>query len=135
MTLDRDNYLQYYKLYIEEDDPTEYSFVKKHIGTLEEWDSLCLTPWFKPIISQWRKEVELKIKSKALRALRLVACGDTRDAFVANRYLLDGNWKETKKRGRPSKQEIEEEKNKIILEDQRLKEDWNIVNVQSTPRV
>lgn len=124
--LTKDSYKEYYKLYLEEDDPTEYSFLRKYIGSLEEWDTLCLTPWFRPIIGQWRKELDLKIKSKALRALRLVASGDTRDAFVANRYLLDGNWKETKvKRGRPSKQEIQDEVNKQASDTKRIEQDWD----------
>lgn len=124
--LNKDTYKDFHDLYIQEDDPTEYSFVKKHIGTLEEWDFLCTSTWFKPIITQWRRELDLKIKSKALRALRIVASGDTRDAFVANRYLLDGNWKDTKsKRGRPSKQEITDEANKIASDVKRIEDDWN----------
>lgn len=123
--LSKDTYKEYYKLYIEEDDPTEFSFVKKHIGSLEEWDCICNTSWFKSIILQWRREVELKIKSKALKALRIVASGDTRDAFVANRYLLDGNWKETKsKRGRPSKQEIQDEVNRQASDTKKIEDDW-----------
>lgn len=124
--LSQDTFKEYYKLYSEEDDPTEYSFVRKHIGSLEEWDLLCNTPWFKPIVSQWRRELDLKIKSKALRALRSVASGDTRDAFVANRYLLDGNWKDTKtKRGRPSKQEVLDEANRMASDTRRIEDDWD----------
>lgn len=126
--LSKDTVKDYYQLYSEEDDPTEYSFVKKHIGSLEQWDSICSTLWFRPIIGQWRKELDLKIKSKALRALRMVASGDTRDAFVANRYLLDGNWKDTKtKRGRPSKQDIQDEANRLASDSRRIEEDWNRV--------
>lgn len=124
--LDKDTYKDFRTLYLQEDDPTEYSFVTKHIGSLEIWDVLCTTQWFKPIVAQWRRELDLKIKSKALRALRIVASGDTRDAFVANRYLLDGNWKETKtKRGRPSKQEVLDEANRMASDIQKTEEDWN----------
>lgn len=124
---------EYHKYYLDIDDPTEYTFITRYIGTLEDWDTLCTNSWLKPVITQWRRELELKIKSKALRALREVALGDTRDSFVANKYLLDNidnfTFSSLKKgRGRPSKQEVLAEATKIALEENRLREDFKIIN-------
>jgi hypothetical protein len=127
----KENIEELYKLYLEVDDPTEYSFVSRYIGTWNEWEELTNTIWFKPLITKWRKELETRIRSKALRALREVAKGDTRDAFIANKYLLD-NFCSTKdtKRGRPSRADINYETNRLVLEENRLTEDYKLINVK-----
>lgn len=128
MTITKDNIEEYKKIYLDIDDPLEYSFYSKYFSSLEDWETLCNTSFFKPIILQWRKELEVRLRSKALRALREVALGDTRDSFIANKYLLDNfSKKETKGRGRPSKQEVLSEATRLASEEDRLKQDYNLI--------
>jgi hypothetical protein len=92
--------------YLRTNDPTEYFFVVKYIGTWDLWESMCNDIAYKPIIESWRRELEAKIKSDAMSRILEAARGETRDALQANKFLLDSPWiKEANGRGRPSKQE------------------------------
>ncbi len=109
---DHEGYPSLKKLYLEVEDPTEYKFATSYLSGYSHWEELCKCEWFIPHLELWRKELELKIKSKALYQIREEAENDlSKSKFTANKFLLEGGWKpketETKsRRGRPSKQEI-----------------------------
>jgi hypothetical protein len=114
--------------YLRTNDPTEYFFVVKYIGTWDLWESMCNDINYKPIIESWRRELEAKIKSDAMSRILEAARGETRDALQANKFLLDSPWiKEANGRGRPSKQEVASEANKIAMEEQRITQDYKRV--------
>lgn len=99
-----------YRLYMEEEDLTEYNFATKYFSGWEHWKMLCECDWFKPYVERWREEVYLKIAARALIQIKGLAKTGGRDAFQAQRYLIDKGWlpKEDKnKRGRPSNEEID----------------------------
>lgn len=98
------------RLYLEEGDLTEYNFALKYFESWDHWKMLTECNWFKPYIQTWRTELELKLKADALKAIILESKADTRNSFVALRFIVEKGWvdksAEPSRRGRPSKQEI-----------------------------
>lgn len=122
------NLLSHKEDYLRISDPTEYFFVSRIGLSWSTWEDLCNDIKYKPIIELWRRELEAKIKSDAMARILDAARGETRDALQANKFLLDAPWvKETNGRGRPSKQEIMSEANKIAVTEQRIAEDYQRV--------
>lgn len=124
---DYKGYPSLYRLYMEEADITEWRFVQKYLYSWDHWELLCNSSWFKPYIAKWRKELELKLRSEALQKVRAVAANTGhKQTLEANKYLLSGNWMpkaEAKGRGRPSKEEIKEEANRMAVEEKKLQDD------------
>lgn len=129
-TLKNEDHLGYtslYRLYMECEDLTEWSFAIAYMDSWEHWEKLCECEWFKPYLNRWRKELQLKLASDALKTMVHIAAGSSREAYGANKYILDnGYFKKTPKedtRGRPSKEEVkgklkeESEFNKELQED------------------
>jgi len=87
------------RLYLELNDPTEYTIAAEIFGGLEHWNTLTRLGWFNPLIEQWRDELEVKVRSEALLQLRLQSAKST----SAAQFLSKAMWKDT--RGRPSKAE------------------------------
>ena len=106
-----------YRLYMLEEDLTEWEFATKHLGGWEHWELISKSAWFKPYVSRWRKELELKIKARALKELVTMALAGGKQGFAANRFLVEKGWVERPegKRGRPTKQEIQQELNQKEL--------------------
>lgn len=92
--------------YLSCEDPTEYIFANDYLGGWSHWEKLLKCTWFKPYIKRWRHELELKIKSDALRRIKAESKTDSKNAFTANRFLLEKGWTEKNTKGRPSKDDI-----------------------------
>lgn len=124
---DHEGYPSLKCLYLAISDFTEYRFATQCLGGLEHWDKLCECTWFQPYVEQWRRELDLKIKSEALARIMIEAERDSQVKFGANKYLLEKGWEpkspSASKRGRPSKAEINEEAQKIVENNGRLIED------------
>jgi len=111
-------YLSLYRLYMAYDDPTEYSFAINCLDSWEHWQSLTQCTWFKPYHEAWRLELQTRLMSSALSAIRSEGQNNTsRNAFAANKYLLERGWldKEALKRGRPSKAAVREQAEELFL--------------------
>lgn len=129
---DHEGYESLRRLYLECDDPTEYTFAVTHLGGWEHWKKLLECDWFQPHIESWREELEIRTRAQALVRLKQAAANkEDKSSFQANKYLLDKGWveKEAKNKvGRPTNDKIIKEAQKIsdsnvaFLEDyQRLK--------------
>jgi predicted transcriptional regulator len=105
------------RLYVEVNDPTDYSFVKQHLVSWKQWDRLCACKWFKDTLREMRSELAAAIKSKAVVKIRdLAEQEDSKHYYQANKFLNDHGWnvfvpKETEEekkaknsRGRPTKE-------------------------------
>lgn len=92
------------KLYLAEEDPTEYLFADKYTLGWQHWQRMnenkVLAKWF----IQWREELEIKLRAMAVRALRDM-CQSESGNFQASKFLADRGW-EKNKVGRPSKDEL-----------------------------
>lgn len=128
---DHEGYKSLYRLYMECDDPTEYSFATTYLDGWGHWERLCRTPFFEPYVERWRKELELRFRSRALQNIKGLAEGSGRDKLTANKILLDGKWGKTeaKGRGRPSKEEIKKEASRLADAERQLEDDFNRIQV------
>jgi hypothetical protein len=105
---DHEGYPSLYRLYMEADDPTEYSFAVSHLDGWDHWEILCQCTWFKPYVARWRRELEIRFRSRSLKAIQgLASSPDSKDYHQANKFLVSAGWQDSRKAGRPSKAEIQ----------------------------
>lgn len=93
------------KLYLKEEDPTEYVFAEKHLLGWQHWKRLCENKVIAKHIEEWREELELKIRSQAVRDM-MNLCATESGNYSAAKFLADRGW-EKRAAGRPSKAEKE----------------------------
>lgn len=93
------------RLYLAEEDPTEYIFASKHLLGWNHWLRICENKALAKHIAEWRNELELKLRAQAVRALRDM-CNSENGNFQAAKFLADRGW-DKRGAGRPSKAEIE----------------------------
>lgn len=132
--VDHEGYPSLYRLYMELDDPTEWEVAQQLMDGWEHWEMLCACGWFKPFVERWRKELQLRMMSKALVRIKSEAKTGSKESFGANKYLLEKGWepKETSKygRGRPSKDEIKKAAEEIAKAGEQLTEDYKRLGFQ-----
>jgi predicted transcriptional regulator len=121
-------YPSLYRLYLELEDLTEYTFANTYLDGWEHWEMLSACNWFRPYAERWRKELSLKVKAVSLNRLKAEAASSSKNAFLANRYLIDKGWveKDSKAygRGRPSKDEVKAAAEEIAVTERRLDADY-----------
>lgn len=93
------------KIFIKEEDPTEYVFAEKHLLGWQHWKRLCENKVIARHIDEWREELELKIRSQAVRDM-MNLCASESGNYSAAKFLADRGW-EKRAAGRPSKAEKE----------------------------
>lgn len=94
------------RLYIEMEDPTEYEFATKYLLGYRHWKRLCENKMIYKHIQEWQEELEMKLRSKAVKnMLASAAMGN----YQAAKWFADRGWS-NKGAGRPSKLDIEKEK-------------------------
>jgi len=93
------------KLYLLEEDPTEYLFAEKHLLGWRHWNRICDNKLLGKHVHAWREELELKMRAMAVRALRDM-CQSENGNFQASKFLADRGW-DKRAVGRPSKAELE----------------------------
>lgn len=123
---DHAGYPSLYRLYLEADDPTEYTFAITHLDGWTHWERLLKAGWFKSYVTSWRRELELRTRSNALKRIKVVAKEGGKESFQADKYLLNGQWKdqpEKRRAGAPSKQDIREAANEVFSDHQTLQND------------
>jgi hypothetical protein len=126
-TVDGVVYPSLYRLYLEQEDLTEYEFANAHLDGWEHWEMLTSATWFRPYVSRWRKELSLKLKARALNRLKAEAASTSKNAFLANRYIIEKGYVDTGEksgRGRPSKDEVKAAAQEMALTERRLDEDF-----------
>lgn len=96
------------QLYLEMEDVTEYQFANTYLGGWSHWKELCASPKISEHIEEWREELELKLRSRGMKAM--IEKASEEKGTAAAEYLIEKKW--DKKRGRPSKQEKAQEAKK-----------------------
>lgn len=94
------------KLYIEEEDPTEYEFANKYLLGIRHWYRIAENKLMTDQVNEWRFELELRLRSKGVKQLISAA---SKGSQSAAKYLSDRGWSD-RAAGRPSKEELEKEK-------------------------
>lgn len=87
------------RLYLEMADPTEYEFANKYLFDWDHWQKIVNNAILYAYIEEWREELEVKIRSQAIRKM-LAMDGN----FNAIKWAADGHWN-TRGRGRPKKED------------------------------
>ena len=99
-------------------DPTEYTFAWAVFGSWDTWQQLSRSNYVKKEIESWRKEVEVKIKSEAIRSIASEMRDGGRSSFGAAKLLLERGWLDDKNASKAKeklKAKEEEELNKEAL--------------------
>lgn len=118
-----------YRLYMETEDLTEYEFANKYLDGYEHWTMICESNWFKKYIARWRKELELKIRGRALKVLQEIASDPShKSASGVNQFLVKGGWKEAAGKGRPSKDDVKKAAKEEADLKSRLEEDFALLH-------
>lgn len=124
---DHEGFPSLYRLYLEMNDPTEYQFAVTYLDGLVHWEALCECSWFKEYLARWRRELELRMKSQALKRIMAESKASSREAFNANKYLLEKGWeaKDGSKRGRPSKDDIKAAAHQLAQVGSQINDDYD----------
>lgn len=115
------------RLYVDLADPTEYSFACTYLDGWSHWKKLCEANWFKEHLREWREELEVKLRAAALLKIRETAAADKKESFQAQKFIVQGGWKtpeDKEKVGRPSKEKIKDEAEKLFLSSTEHDEDF-----------
>ncbi len=133
VTKDGQLYKSLYKLYMDSEDPIEFDFANEHMGCYDHWKTLCGVVNFKPEVERWRNELGLKLQARALRLLAAEADSGSKNAYSANKFLVEKGWvpKTPGLRGRPSKEAIAQEAD---LDKSKILEVYNRLNLNNEPK-
>lgn len=101
------NYPSLKRLYLKEEDVTEYDFACKHLLGWQHWKRLGENKQIRKHIDEWREELELKIRSQAIKDMQNL-CASESGNFSAAKFLADRGW-DKRPVGRPSKLDKEKE--------------------------
>lgn len=103
-----EGYPSLYKLYLQEEDPTEYRFASKYFEDYDHWMVVTRTPWMAPLINKWRKHLRSRLQSKAVGKILSISEDDThKEQFKALLLVVKAGWEQPGSiRGRPSAEEI-----------------------------
>lgn len=115
-----------YRLYMETNDPTEYTFAIQHLDGWAHWERLCECTWFKPFVARWRREIDLRYRAGALKNIYDIAQSEGKDRLAANKIIVSGGWQPTEavRRGRPTKADVKQEAHRLAQETHSLNEDF-----------
>lgn len=91
------------RVYLEEEDTTEYLFANKYFGGWNHWKRLRGNKAISKHIDEAKDELELKLRSQGIKQIIEHSKGDK--GYQAAKWLADHGW-DTRKAGRPSKSEV-----------------------------
>ena len=98
------------RLYLEMEDTTEFEFAHTYFLGWKHWQRICENKALKTHINEWREELELKLRARAVRQMMALA---DEGSYQASKWLADRGW-DTRGAGRPSK--AEKERNNALNE-------------------
>lgn len=100
-------YEDLHDVYLQESDPTEYTFALRAFGSWAHFKKLESLDWFMQHLKMWRDELEIKMRSDGIKEL-IKASKDGSRGVSAAKYIAEKGWE--KKRGRPSKADVDRER-------------------------
>lgn len=89
------------RLYVECEDPTEYSFAEKYLGGWAHWKVLRESNALVDVIDDWREELNTRLRSKGVQGMIALAKNEEA-SFQAIKWLAEEGWNPGNK-GRPKK--------------------------------
>ena len=83
----------------------EYEFANDHLLGWKHWQRICANAYLLEHITEWRAEMDIKLRSMAIKNIIASSLSDTPTALQAAKWLAEKGY--DLKRGRPSKAEKE----------------------------
>lgn len=99
-------YVSMKRLYLEMEDPTEYQFANTVLVNWKHWQKMTANKMIRQHVDEWRSELEYKLRAQGVQAM--IQQGRT-GSYQAAKWLADRGW-DVRPAGRPSKEEIQREK-------------------------
>ena len=99
-------YFSIRNLYLECNDVTEYEFANKYFMGWQHWKRISENRIVKKHVREWREELEIRLRCQGIRSVMKSA---EQGGFQAAKWLTDRGW-DVRAAGRPSKEELEREK-------------------------
>lgn len=99
-------YISAKRIYLEMEDVTEYEYAQALFVSWKHWLKITENKQLLSHISEWRSELEYKLRSRAVKSM--IGQAST-GSFQAAKWLANREW-EVRGAGRPSKSEVESEK-------------------------
>lgn len=93
------------RLFLEEEDPTQYYFANKYLYNWDHWLVMKNNKELYKEIERWEIELEVRMRAKGVKQLLEL---NKKGNFNAAKWVADGSWEV--KRGRPSRAEREQER-------------------------
>jgi hypothetical protein len=94
------------RLYLEMEDVGEYEFATTYLLGWNHWQRLCANKEVMKHVQEWRDELEIKLRSKAMKTIFLKA--QTEQGINAAKWIAERGW-DKRKAGRPSKDEVQKQ--------------------------
>ena len=118
---DHEGYPSLRRLYLEENDPTEYKIATKYFGGWPHWKKLLEATWFLEALQEYREELQTRIQSESIEKIRKKAQeGD----YKANQYLAEAGYLKKDKVGRPTREKIQHEANILVAKKSEISDDF-----------
>ena len=117
------------KIYMEEADPEEYKVAMRIFGSWAHWRRLLDNKKIMKYIVQYREELDVSIRSGAVRSLIASAMLDSPKGISAAKYIAEKGWKK-RKAGAPSREEVKSELKAQVEIDAELEEDMKRLNIR-----
>lgn len=116
--------------YMLAEDPTEYFFATTVLGSVEHWEQLCRCTWFKPHVTQWRKELDALLRAKAVEIAKQIMTTDERGStrLSAAKFIVERAWEQKGAKGRPKKADVERAAKELAESNLVLEEDWTRIS-------
>lgn len=93
--------------YLASMDPTGYETAIKFLGSYDHWDYMMKScAWFRDAVNQWKEELEVRLKSKAIAKIKEIAFSEDKQSLAAAKYIATADYDKVDGRGRPSNVEI-----------------------------
>ena len=102
------------RLYLDVADPTEYRFANLYLAGWDHWQRMVANKAIQSHVERWRFELEVKLRSEGVMAVRRHSKSHHPSAWQASKWLADKGW-DQRGAGRPTKDEVEH--NKKVVED------------------
>lgn len=112
----------FHDVFLDLEDPTEYKPALELVGSWREWQRIKRDwPKFNAHITEWKDELEVKLKSKAVEQINKLAFDDNN--YQASKWLAEEGYHKRQGAGRPSKGEKERAAKELAEQAASTKED------------
>tara|TARA_Y100001951_G_C11298065_1_gene277582 strand:+ start:33370 stop:33885 length:516 start_codon:yes stop_codon:yes gene_type:complete len=117
------------RLYLAAEDVVEYNFATTYLLSWDHWLRMCSNKVLQKHIEEWRTELELKVRSTAVRSIIDMSAEDK--GFQAAKFLASRGW-QSNPVGRPKKDTSEHDRRVEAAMDREFSEDadrlWEQMN-------